>query len=37
VILAHKIAKGEKVDKEIVVPSPAVTADNIDKFLGTGF
>ena len=37
VILAHKIATGEKVDKEIVVPSPAVTADNIDKFLGTGF
>lgn len=37
VILAHKIARGEKVDKEIVVPSPAVTADNIDKFIGTGF
>ena len=37
VILAHKIAKGESVDKEIVVPSPAVTAENIDKFLGTGF
>ena len=37
VILAHKIAKGETVEKEIVVPSPAVTADNIDKFLGTGF
>jgi ribose transport system substrate-binding protein len=37
VILAHKIATGEKVDKEVVVPSPAVTADNIDTFLGTGF
>ena len=37
VILAHRIAKGEKVDKEIVVPSPAVTTENIDTFLGTGF
>jgi ribose transport system substrate-binding protein len=37
VILAHKIALGEKVEPEIVVPSPAVTAENIDKFLGTGF
>ena len=37
VILAHKIATGEKVEKEIVVPSPAVTGDNIDQFLGTGF
>ncbi|KAB0677241.1 substrate-binding domain-containing protein [Aureimonas leprariae] len=37
VILAHKIATGEKVKKEIVVDSPTVTAENIDKFLGTGF
>lgn len=37
VILAHKIATGEKVEAEIVVPSPAVTADTIDQFLGTGF
>lgn len=37
VILAYKIAKGEKVDPEIIVPSPAVSADNIDQFLGTGF
>lgn len=37
VILAHKAATGEKLDKEIVVDSPTVTADNIDQFLGTGF
>jgi ribose transport system substrate-binding protein len=37
VILAHKLAKGEPVEKDIVVASPEVSAANIDQFLGTGF
>jgi ribose transport system substrate-binding protein len=33
----YKIAKGEKLDKEIVLPTHQVDASNVDQFLGKGF
>ena len=33
----YKIAKGEKLDKEIVLPTHQVDATNVDQFLGKGF
>jgi ribose transport system substrate-binding protein len=33
----YKIAKGEKLDEEIVLPTHQVDASNVDQFLGTGF
>lgn len=33
---AHKIAKGEAVDKEIILPTVEVTSANVDQFLGKG-
>jgi ribose transport system substrate-binding protein len=34
---AHKIAKGEKFPKEIVLETKQADATNIDRFIGTGF
>ncbi|MEI2302387.1 substrate-binding domain-containing protein [Ensifer sp. MJa1] len=33
---AYKIAQGETVDKEIVLPTVQVSSDNVDQFLGNG-
>jgi ribose transport system substrate-binding protein len=33
---AHKIAKGEQIDKEIVLPTVEVTSANVDQFIGKG-
>ena len=33
----YKIAKGEKLDKEIVLPTHQVDATNVDQWLGKGF
>lgn len=33
---AYKIATGEAVDKDIVLPTVQVTADNVDEFVGKG-
>jgi ribose transport system substrate-binding protein len=34
---AYKIAKGEKLPKEIVLETKQADASNVDQFLGTGF
>jgi ribose transport system substrate-binding protein len=34
---AYKVAKGEKLDEEIVLPTHQVDASNVDQFLGKGF
>jgi ribose transport system substrate-binding protein len=33
----YKVAKGEKLDKEVVLPTHQVDASNVDQFLGKGF
>jgi ribose transport system substrate-binding protein len=33
----YKIAKGEKLDKEIILPTHQVDSSNVDQFLGKGF
>ena len=33
----YKVAKGEKLDKEIILPTHQVDATNVDQFLGKGF
>ncbi|MGI0524760.1 substrate-binding domain-containing protein [Rhizobium giardinii] len=33
---AHKIAKGEAIEKEIVLPTVEVTSANVDQFVGKG-
>ncbi len=33
----YKIAKGEKLDKEIILPTHQVDSTNVDQFLGKGF
>jgi len=33
----YKVAKGEKLDKEIVLPTHQVDSTNVDQFLGKGF
>ena len=33
----YKVAKGEKLDKEIVLPTHQVDATNVDEFIGKGF
>jgi ribose transport system substrate-binding protein len=35
--VAYKVAKGEKVDKEIILPGKQVDSSNIDQMLGKGF
>ncbi len=35
--IAYKVAKGEAVDKEIILPGKQVDASNIDEMLGKGF
>lgn len=34
---AYKVAKGESVPKDLVIPSKGVFPDNVKEFLGTGF
>ena len=33
----YKVAKGEKLDKEIILPTHQVDATNVDQFIGKGF
>jgi ribose transport system substrate-binding protein len=35
--VAYKVAKGEEVPKEIILPGKQVDASNIDEMLGKGF
>lgn len=33
----YKVAKGEKLDKEIVLPTHQIDASNVDQWIGKGF
>ncbi|WP_265518248.1 substrate-binding domain-containing protein [Nitratireductor luteus] len=35
--IAYKVAQGEPVEEEVILPGKQVDADNIDEMLGTGF
>ena len=35
--IAYKVAKGESVGSEVILPGKQVDANNIDDMLGTGF